>query len=61
MTDLERLARPELEKLLKEAAKRPMTPDECFEQKVSFVYGQLGFSNPEITKEEVRARLRVTR
>ena len=57
-SDLERLARPDLQRLLEEAAKRPMTPEERFEQKVSFVYGQLAFSNPDITKEQVRAHLR---
>ena len=58
MTGLGRIATdPELVRLLKEAAKRQMTPEERFEQKVSWVYGQLGHKHPEITKEQVRAHL----
>ena len=37
---------------------REMTPEEIFEQKVSWVYGQLLDCNPEITKDQVRKRLR---
>ena len=48
----------ELDELLRQAAARPMTPEERFEQKVSWVYGQLQDCNPEITKEQVRKRLR---
>lgn len=46
-----------LEELLKQAVKHKMTPEEIFEQKVSFVYGQMMDCQPEVTKEEVRYRL----
>lgn len=44
-----------LEHLLKKAREHQMTPKEKYEQRVSFVYGQLAF-NPKrtITKEDVR-------
>lgn len=45
-----------LTKLLNEALKRVPTPQELWDQRVSFVYGQLAFSNPNITKEEVAKR-----
>jgi hypothetical protein len=48
----------ELEELLKKAAKHKMTPEEIFEQKVSWVYGQMVDCNPHVTKEEVRKRLK---
>lgn len=48
----------DLQKLLEKAAGLPMTPEELFEQKVSFVYGQLMDCNPEVTKDQVRAQLR---
>lgn len=51
----------ELERLLKEAASRPMTPDELFDQRVSFVYGQMMDCHPDITKDEVRKHLEKTR
>ncbi len=35
----------------------PMTPEERFAQRVSFVYGQLHHSSP-LTKEEVRRMLK---
>ena len=38
---------------------RPMTPEEHFEQRVSFVYGQLPRSST-ITKDEVREVLKMT-
>ena len=47
-----------LEELLKKSAARPMTAEERFEQKVSWVYGQLQDCNPEVTKDQVRQRLR---
>lgn len=52
-TDLETLSR-----LIKAAVKHPMTPKEIFEQKVSFVYGQLMDCAPNVTKEEVRRTIR---
>ena len=61
MTDKQKLADvragAELETLLKAAASYKMTPEEIFEQKVSFVYGQMMDCAPHITKEQVRARL----
>jgi hypothetical protein len=51
--------RVELDALIREAiARGPMSPEEIFEQRVSFVYRQLMDCNPEITKAEVRERLR---
>lgn len=47
----------DLTELLKRAAQHKMTPEEVFEQKVSWVYGQLMDCNPEVTKEQVRERL----
>ena len=41
---------------LKRATKRKMTAEERFDQKVSFVYGQLG-SNSKLTKSQVRKQL----
>ena len=49
--------RPKLEELLRQAAEHEMTPDEILEQKVSFIYGQIVGSSPDVTKEEIRARL----
>ena len=47
---------PELEKALDESkARKPMTPDEIFEQKVSWCYGMHNSSN--LTKDEVRSML----
>lgn len=46
----------ELEKLLKKARSHKMTPEERFEQRVSWVYGQLP-KESTVTKEEVRKRL----
>ena len=51
--------RPDLDKLLETAlARGPMMPEELFEQKVSFVYGQMMDCAPDITKEQIRERLR---
>lgn len=49
---------PELLKLLEAVAKHVMTPEEIFEQKVSFVYGQLMDCAPNVTKEDVRRTIR---
>ena len=46
--------------LLQKAAKHIMTPEEVFEQRVSFVYGQLMDAQPNLTKDHVRATLRAT-
>ena len=48
----------ELERLLKECTNRPVTNEELFEQKVSFVYGQMMDCCPDVTKDEIRERLR---
>lgn len=46
----------ELNRLLREAARRPLTPAELWKQRVSFVYGQLQDCAPEITRDQVEAR-----
>lgn len=51
----------EMQRILEEAAGHKMTPDELFEQKVSWVYGQMMDCDPTITKEEVRKRLEASR
>lgn len=52
-------ARPELEALLKEAAERPMSPGESFEQRVSWIWGQLPReSRARTSKSDVARRLR---
>lgn len=49
---------PELLALLKRAANHTMTPEEKFEQRVSFVYGQQDFDNPNPrSKDEIRQHL----
>lgn len=40
--------------LLKEAAKHKLTPEEIFEQRVSWVYGQM---RGDMTKDQVRAQI----
>lgn len=56
------LKSPTLDELLATAkARGPMTPDEMFEQKVSWVYGQMMDCDPTITKDEVRRRLEANR
>lgn len=40
--------------LLEQAKHHKLTPNELFEQRVSFVYGQLGPDN-KLTKDEVRS------
>jgi len=42
-----------LEKLLKEAAKHKMSPQEIWDQRVSFAYGNLMDCVPRITREGV--------
>jgi len=44
---------PELVKLLEQAKGHKMTPQEVWDQRVSFVYGQLMACAPHITREEV--------
>ena len=46
-----------LDDLLKQAAQRPMTPEEIFEQGVSWVYGQLPEGDTR-TKDEIREDMR---
>jgi len=43
----------ELDDLLEKAAKHRMTPGEIWDQRVSFVYGQLMDCNPQRTREEI--------
>jgi len=51
----------ELERLIEESRNYVMSPEERWEQCVSFVYGQLGFDNPDITKEQVRKDIEIYR
>ena len=48
------LLRPNLEELLRRAVQHVMTPEEVFEQRVSFVYGNLVLDGVQMTKEQVR-------
>lgn len=52
--------RPELDALLKAAAGRKMTPAEIWDQRLSFVYGNISLSNPDVTKEMVRKSVEET-
>ena len=57
MSQLKKLSlftNPKLDRLLKEAAKRPMTPAERREQRISFVYGQMMDCAPHLTKDDIR-------
>ncbi len=47
-------SRPELDQLIRQARDHVMTPEELFEQRVSFVYGNVSMSNPNVTREMVR-------
>lgn len=47
--------RPELLRLLKEAAQHVMTPAEIWDQRVSFAYGQMMNCAPNVTREQVEA------
>ena len=55
MTDLK--TDPALIALLEECARRPITRDEVWEQKVSWAYGQAMECAPERNKEQVREHL----
>lgn len=46
-----------LNELLKAAANRVMTPKEQYEQRVSWIYGELGLSGREDTIDDVKASL----
>ncbi len=48
---------PELLALLERAKDYKMTPAERREQRISFVYGNVAFGNPSITREQVEAIL----
>ena len=50
-------SREDLDALLKKIVATKMTPEEIFEQKVSWVYGQLPKGNTR-TKDQVREQLR---
>lgn len=45
---------PELKKALEKARSHVMTPEEKFEQRVSFVYGQQDHDKPGKSKDEIR-------
>lgn len=45
--------RPELAELLRKAAATSMTPAQEREQRISFVYGNIGMSNPSVTRQMV--------
>lgn len=48
---------PELDRLLRESAKREVTPTERREQQISYVYGDLNIDKDSgITKEDIRQR-----
>lgn len=50
---------PELKALLERAKNHRMTDEEYFEQRVSFVYGQQDYDNPNpLTKDQIRRVLR---
>ena len=50
--------RETLEALIERAKKHIMSPEEKFEQRVSFVFGQQDYDNPnQLTKDQVRAML----
>lgn len=50
---------PELQALIERAKDHRMTDEEYFEQRVSFVYGQQDFDNPNpLTKDQIRRVLR---
>ena len=48
---------PALEALIEKARHHVMTPAEIWDQRVSFVYGQMMDCVPEITREQVKARI----
>jgi hypothetical protein len=50
-------SRPELDELLRNAAKRRMTPAEIREQRRSWVRGELMLEHPELTREEADRRI----
>jgi len=43
----------DLIRILKESAKRPVTPSEIWDQRVSFVWGQMMDCAPQITRAEI--------
>lgn len=46
-----------LRDLIERARHHKMTPEEKFEQRVSFVYGQQSHRGPQRTKDEIRRHL----
>lgn len=46
-----------LRELIEKARHHKMTPEEKFEQRVSFVYGQQDHDKPGLTKDEIRQML----
>ncbi len=51
---------PKLEALLHATVKHKMTPGEIWDQRVSFVYGQLMYCAPKTTREEAAATVTET-
>ena len=47
----------ELDRLLRDAANQKMSPEERFEQRISWIYGQSP-ADSQVTKDEIRERLR---
>lgn len=45
---------PELAQLLKLAKTHVMTPEEKYEQRISWAYGNLAIEDESVTKEQVR-------
>ena len=48
--------RPRLDRLLEEAGKMQLTPQEIWDQRVSFAFGQMMDCSPEVTRDQVEAR-----
>lgn len=48
-----RKTNPELQRLLEAAKDHKMTPAEVWDQRVSFVYGQLMDCAPDVTREQI--------
>lgn len=46
---------PKLLELIKKSKYHVMPPEQAFEQRVSFVYGQMMDCNPDITKDHIRS------
>lgn len=51
---------PELDRLLKEAADHVMTPAEIWDQRVSYVYGEMNMGGRSALREDVVKRITET-